>query len=189
MANKYSNTVIYKIFCRDADVKDIYIGYTTNFTVRKYTHSSCCRNENETRNNQKLYTFMRNNGGLNNWDFEIIETINCDCRQEALERERYWYKTLNASLNENYTGLTPEERLNYRHSYYENNKDVICNRSKHTREQNREALIDYHKNYRVKNAHILNAKVECECGGCYISHHKSSHIKTHKHLAYEQKYR
>jgi hypothetical protein len=33
----YSKTVIYKIVCNDLDVKDIYIGSTTEFTKRKCT--------------------------------------------------------------------------------------------------------------------------------------------------------
>ena len=31
----YSSTIIYKIVCKDLNVKDIYIGHTTNFIKRK----------------------------------------------------------------------------------------------------------------------------------------------------------
>ena len=34
----YSNTIIYKIYCNDSSVTDIYIGHTTNFIKRKYQH-------------------------------------------------------------------------------------------------------------------------------------------------------
>ena len=35
---KYMNTLIYKICCKDETIKDIYIGQTTNFDVRKFYH-------------------------------------------------------------------------------------------------------------------------------------------------------
>jgi hypothetical protein len=31
----YSKSIIYKIVCKDLDVKDCYVGSTTNFTNRK----------------------------------------------------------------------------------------------------------------------------------------------------------
>ena len=41
----YSNTIIYKIFCKDPEIKDIYIGHTTNFVQRKYAHKNNCSND------------------------------------------------------------------------------------------------------------------------------------------------
>ena len=40
----YSNTVIYKITCRDLNIKDLYVGHTTNFVQRKYSHKQSCIN-------------------------------------------------------------------------------------------------------------------------------------------------
>ena len=34
----YSNTIIYKIYCKNEIVNDVYVGHTTNFTKRKYMH-------------------------------------------------------------------------------------------------------------------------------------------------------
>lgn len=42
----YSQTIIYKICCKDVSVTDIYIGHTTNFIQRKHNHKKCCCNEN-----------------------------------------------------------------------------------------------------------------------------------------------
>ena len=36
----YSNTIIYKIRCKDINVSDIYIGHTTNFVKRKNQHKT-----------------------------------------------------------------------------------------------------------------------------------------------------
>ena len=34
----YSNTIIYKIFCKNKNINEVYIGHTTNLIKRKYQH-------------------------------------------------------------------------------------------------------------------------------------------------------
>ena len=34
----YSNTMFYKIVCKDLDIKDFYVGHTTDFKTRKNCH-------------------------------------------------------------------------------------------------------------------------------------------------------
>ena len=41
----YSNTVIYKIMCKDPDITDVYVGHTTNFLQRKIAHKYSCMNK------------------------------------------------------------------------------------------------------------------------------------------------
>ena len=53
----YSNCVIYKIVCNDENVKDLYVGHSTNFCNRKGWHEV-----NSTHKNQKLYKVIRENG-------------------------------------------------------------------------------------------------------------------------------
>ena len=73
----YSNTIIYKITCKDPNVTDIYVGYTTNFIQRKHSHKQSCTNIKSTNYKCKLYEVIRNNGGWNNWQMEIINIFNC----------------------------------------------------------------------------------------------------------------
>ena len=40
----YSNTIIYKITCNDTKVHDKYVGHTTDFVKRKYTHKHTTTN-------------------------------------------------------------------------------------------------------------------------------------------------
>ena len=35
---KYNNTLIYKIVCNDLNIKDVYVGHTTDFRRRKNCH-------------------------------------------------------------------------------------------------------------------------------------------------------
>jgi predicted GIY-YIG superfamily endonuclease len=38
----YQNTIIYKIICLDTDVKEFYVGHTTNKKRREKDHKDCC---------------------------------------------------------------------------------------------------------------------------------------------------
>jgi hypothetical protein len=92
----YSNTIIYTIRCLDPSISELYVGHTTNFVQRKQSHKLNCINEN---NNCKLYTFIRNNGGWDNWDMKIVKFHNCVNIHEARQKEQDMYILLNATLN------------------------------------------------------------------------------------------
>ena len=63
----YSKIVIYKIVCNDLNITDCYVGHTTEFTKRKWSHKGDCNNDKSKSYNSLIYTFIRNNGGWNNW--------------------------------------------------------------------------------------------------------------------------
>ena len=92
----YSDTSIYKIYCKDETIKDIYVGHTTNFHVRKYYHKNASNNLNI---NIKIYKTIRENGGWNNWNMVEIAKYNCKNSIEARIKEQHHYDELNASLN------------------------------------------------------------------------------------------
>jgi hypothetical protein len=109
----YSNTIIYKIFCKDKQVTDTYVGHTTNFTKRKGMHKASCNSGRDL----KIYNIIRANGGWDNW--EMIEIAKYDCKDstEARIKEQEHYDLLNASLNINPPYVNPK-------NYY----CEICNR-------------------------------------------------------------
>jgi hypothetical protein len=92
----YSDTIIYKICCKDESIKDIYVGHTTNFIQRKYFHKIACKNLNNTI---KIYNVIRSNGGWDNWNMVEIAKYNCKNATEARIKEQYHYDELKASLN------------------------------------------------------------------------------------------
>ena len=59
----YSNEMIYKLVCNDLNVKDCYVGYTTNFKNRKHTHKNTCNNPNVECHNMPVHKCIRSNGG------------------------------------------------------------------------------------------------------------------------------
>ena len=119
----YSKTIIYKIVCKDETVDYLYVGSTTNFTKRKYTHKNACNNETNNDYNQKKYVEMRNNGGWDNFDFIEIEKYPCNNRREAGKREEELRKKLNANMNSYRCYITAEQKKEHYKVYRELNKD------------------------------------------------------------------
>ena len=90
----YSNTIIYKIVCKDESIKDVYVGHTTNFVQRKISHKASSIN-----GNCKLYKIIRENGGWDNWSMDTVNFFNCKNNTEARQKEQEYFISLNATLN------------------------------------------------------------------------------------------
>ena len=158
----YSNTVIYKLVCNDLNIKDLYVGHTTNFTKRKNRHKYSCTKEHNRDYNYNVYQYIRSNGGWDNWSMIEIEKFPCNDTNEALKRERYWYETLNANLNNKYPNRTQEEYNNvpevkehksewcktYRPKYREENRVILRIRNKIYRDTHRAERRIYEQKYR-----------------------------------------
>ena len=95
----YSNTIIYKITCKDPEIKDVYVGHTTNFVQRKHAHKQSCNNPKTLNYDCKLYNIIREKGGWSNWKMEIINFFNCSDHYEARKKEQEYFISLNANLN------------------------------------------------------------------------------------------
>ena len=122
----YSNTVIYKIVCKDLNIKDIYIGSTTNFIKRKCHHKTVCNNPTHKLYNLFLYRCIRENGGWANWEMIELEKLSCQDRNEATRRERYYYEELKGNLNKNVPNRSIKEYLHhYQKSYRIDYKKLI----------------------------------------------------------------
>ena len=174
----YQNTIIYKIYCKDESITEIYIGHTTNFKHRKNAHISNCNNEKSKEYNLKLYIYIRNNGGFDNFNIIELEKYPCNNDKEALLREGYWVKELNSSLNIQLPSRTEKE-------WRQENKQIINENAKKYREENKQIIKEKRKIYREENKQIIKEKgkeiIKCECG-CQIR--KDSllrHKKTKKH--------
>jgi hypothetical protein len=98
----YSKTVMYKIVSKDLNIKEVYVGHTTDFIKRKYSHKSLTENKNSRKYTYKLYNFIRQNGGWDNFEMLEIEKYSCNDSNEARTRERYWFELLNAKINSRY---------------------------------------------------------------------------------------
>ena len=147
----YSETIIYKLCCKDTTINQIYVGHTTNINNRKHNHKSNCCNSNLKNYNLFVYNFIRENGGWDNWSIIQIEPYNCNNKREAGMRERYWIETLNAKLNCNNPITTKEEKEKQKQDWYEENKQEILEKSKKNYEENKEQKLEYQKQYVEEN--------------------------------------
>ena len=126
----YSRTVIYKIVCNDLTITDLYVGSTTDFTRRKTHHKSASKTKG-----LKIYTAIRDKGGFDNWSMIEIEKFPCADGNEARSRERYWYETLNATLNMNRPIVLNTEIIAEKIEY---NKEYSASHSSEKKEYNKE---------------------------------------------------
>jgi predicted GIY-YIG superfamily endonuclease len=168
----HENTVIYKIVCNDLNLKDVYVGSTTDFTKRKYTHKYSCNHALTKNYNLKVYQMIRANGGWDNWTMVEIEKYPCYDPNEAHARERYWYEQFNTTMNTFRPHLSEDEKQDYckqynkeykvknndklidkTKQYYEKNKDKI----KKYYEENKDKIKETHKQYKEKNITKIQA--------------------------------
>jgi len=95
----YSNTIIYKITCKSPDVNEVYVGHTTNFVQRKFSHKQSCTNIKSPNHNFRLYQVIRQHNGWDNWNMEIVNFFNCKDSYEARQKEQEYFVLLKATLN------------------------------------------------------------------------------------------
>ena len=95
----YSNTIFYKISCKCEDNNELYVGHTTNFVQRKSAHKNSCNNPKSLSYPLKLYKTIRECGGRNNWNMEIIAFHKCADSRDARKTEQEYYEKLGATLN------------------------------------------------------------------------------------------
>jgi hypothetical protein len=182
----YSNTIIYKITCKDESITDVYVGHTTNFVQRKHAHKQACNNSKSTNHDCKLYKVIRANGGWQNWNMEIINFFKCNDHYEARKKEQEYFISLNATLNSmepmpkpkeiknlvlsNPTEIQPD--INSYKFVCENCNYNTCNKkdfNKHLETKKHKILQKKHKILQNNNN---SKKYTCECGKEY-KHHSS----------------
>ncbi len=181
----YSKCVNYKLCCKNLDVKEIYVGSTCNFTKRKNEHKSSTNNLNSKNYNIKVYKFIRDNGGFENWEMIMIEEYPCGNKMQKVKRERYWCEELKSELNSDVPGRTikeyyennkkkyseytkeyyennkkycekySEKRRVYTKEYYETNKEKLKQRKNEWREKNKDAINQKQREYRAKKKNEL----------------------------------
>tara|TARA_Y100000992_G_scaffold74209_1_gene46841 strand:+ start:282 stop:1337 length:1056 start_codon:yes stop_codon:yes gene_type:complete len=107
----YSNTVFYKICCKDTNFHDTYIGHTIDFVKRKNQHKKACNKVNNKLYNLKLYKTIRQHGGWENWNMEIIGFKNCKDHLEACTVEQEYFDSYQASLSLSLNSMLPRKSI------------------------------------------------------------------------------
>jgi hypothetical protein len=174
MVIDYSKTCIYKlVHFDDLNDENIYIGHTTNYNERFYNHRRNTINKEDYMHtsNYKVYRFIRENGGWDNWRMKIIEEYPCKDELEASARERYWIKELKATLNMREPCRTTRE-------YYQDNREIILEKNKEYRKNNKEKIAEQQKQAdKTKKKEREKSKLECPLCGLEVTRYK---LKRHQ---------
>jgi len=192
----YSKSCIYKLCCRDTNITDCYVGSTTNFRTRKSNHKSNCNSQNKKDYNRKVYQFIRDNGGWNNWDMVLVEKPKVNDSYELHKQERKYIEELNTTLNSSIPTRTTKEwyennkdkLTEKRKEYCEENKDKIKeyrennkDKKKEYRENNKDKIKEYRKDYYENKKDKLKEKIECPiCNSIITKNHLNRHQKSKK---------
>jgi len=160
----YKNGIVYKIYCKDSSITDIYIGSTTNFNNRRKRHKTACTNEKSKGYNYTVYQYIREHGGWDNWDIIEVEQCCAKDKDELLERERYWIRHLDTTLNKTIPGRTRKEWyqdnkesvIQRTRKYYQEHKEEIAQKKAEYRQEHKEEIAEYHKKYNIDNNTKLN---------------------------------
>jgi hypothetical protein len=183
----YTKTIFYRIVCNDINIKDCYVGHTTNFIKRKQHHKNNTNDENDNHYNIYVYKFIRDNGGWNNWSMIIIDNVKCDNLLDALRQERKFFEEYQATLNKQIPSRTrqewKEDNKDNIKKWKEDNKDIIKEQRKNYRELNKDKIKEYRETNKDKIKEQRHQLIFCDC--CKINiirSNISTHYKTMKHI-------
>ena len=179
----YSNTVFYKISCKDTDVTDLYVGHTTNFVQRKYAHKRSCNTESDSNYGLKVYKVIRENGGWDNWKMEIIGFNECNDHYEARKIEQKYFESLNANLN----SVPPMPKRKIKSPVFSSDKVELYCKICNVNFESRKSLENHLNTQKHKNR-TMNPKAEHKAHQCKVCNYQCNkksdfekHIATKKH--------
>lgn len=152
--------MFYIIKCNNLELTDVYIGSTFNFTNRKSEHK-----KKSTHHHYKIYQYIRENGGWDNFNMTLIERRICRDMLEARQYEQHLIEQHKSSLNtikafrketkkeaDHLTYLKYAEQYKEKHNkYYTENEDTIKAYQKQYRLEHIDTQQNYNKEYRLKN--------------------------------------
>jgi hypothetical protein len=143
----YNKSIIYRLVCKDPSITDEYIGSTTNKNRRKQEHKYNCNNENSKKYDIPVYQFIRENGGIDNWDMIVLEEYSCENKLQLEMRERHWFEERKSTLNIHNPRRTEKEKKDFRKEYEKTEKRIEYNKRYEDERKNEEDRIQYKKQY------------------------------------------
>ena len=169
----YSKTIMYKLVCKDVNIKDCYVGYTTDFKSRKRGHKKSSKNPSYKQYDYYVYQFIREHGNWENWSMIEIEKYPCNNANEATKQERVWIETLQSTLNCYIPSRTRQE-------WIEDNKEKLTTQRKEFYEENKDQVLQRNAKYYEAHKDII----DCCCGSKITKYNIKQHEKTKKHIEF-----
>lgn len=150
------NCVVYQIINKNT-FECLYVGSTKNFTRRKWKHKHNCYIDTS----KKIYNKIRDIGGIDNVNINIIQAFRNIEKVELLKKERYYCDLLKPECNMRKAYRSPEE--------------IVEDKRRWKRE------------YWARRGHITNAKKreKVKCNICNIEINRgclARHYRSQRHL-------
>ncbi len=187
----YKNGKIYKIESCSGD--KIYIGSTTKkyLCQRFYEHKSSYKRWKDGKCTKTMAFELFDEYGLDQCKIILLELCPCESKDMLTAREAFYIKN-NECVNKQipqrskleYYADNKENCSQRSKGYYKSHSFEIKERTRQYSEDHKEETAAYKKAYRLKNIERLCERNECECGGQYLTQHKTTHAKTKRHIAH-----
>jgi len=166
---------IYKISCKDLDIKEGYVGSTDNYGNRQGTHKSRCSNNNCKEYNTKIYTFIRANG---NWENFVMENIECYTKTEARIKEREWSDRIDSRLNTNSPFVYNEDEAFQK-------RKINCEKIKKERKNKFIERREIKEQFKISDEYKENIKAQRKI---YNDTHRKKYINDDEHIKKREQY-
>ena len=149
---------VYSIQCLDENIKEFYIGSTDNFNKRVKSH----KDDYNSGRNVKVYNFIRENGGISNWEINYIQKFKFLTKEELRQYEQRYLDDYKPELNANRAYITEEQKIEeqkiYSKEYRIKYSEKLKNQKKDNYEKHKEQILLKKKEYYQKNKDIINLK-------------------------------
>lgn len=176
--NMYANSKIYKIINNLND--DIYIGSTVKqLSNRMAGHRTFAKN---LINKSRIYTTMRNNG-ISNYSIILVESFNCNNKEQLRQREDYYIQLLKPKLNMNNAVFNKEREKATQKVYQKTEKFKAGHKAFQLSDKGKA----YNKAYKKTEKCIATNKAYRKTEKCKV--YDKGYKKTEKYIATDKAYR
>jgi len=176
--NKYNHSKIYKIISSKTDL--IYIGSTTKTLAQRLASHKYDYKKN--KNDDKKYLSSFKLLELEDYEILLLESINCNNKDELRAKEREWIEKLkNECVNLRIPTRTTKE-------WREDNRERYILANKEYREKNYDRIRNREIEYASANKEHRQAKakekITCICGDIIRISDKARHERSIKHQTF-----
>ena len=116
--SKYEKSFIYRIVNLNPNDPNFYIGSTTQNLRERWNNHKFNFNNPEKKGRCKLYKYIDENGGIDNFDLILLEIFDASNGgdEKLRQRERFWTEKLKefATLNTYKPYISKEELIEYK---------------------------------------------------------------------------
>jgi hypothetical protein len=154
----YSNSKVYVLKSNQTD--NVYIGSTvkqylsSRLSAHKYDYKKFLKNESSYMSSFEILQY-------NDCYIEILELVNCSCKEELQKKEKFFinnytncinnYMNNNRLIQKTATNIFKEpQRIEYKKKNYEENKERYVNYKKDWYSKNRERILQKRKECYIK---------------------------------------